>query len=187
MTLDRWLQSQAPHFNASGVRRGWGNPNHCFPHQPTFQRTFYRRTDAMGGRVTTSGYVMWQRETVRSGPGGRNQTRVRLQALRLFPESNHGLRQWGFHGSAGAMLVHLRHYQQYNLTVASLVSQGISLGAANGRAFRSMDAQARQLLVQQISLLAISALAGSAPVGPYAGALGVVPNTAQTANTILNP
>jgi hypothetical protein len=185
MNLDQWLRSQIPLFNDYGIRQGWGSPTYSF-NQPTFQRRVYRITDQMGGRVTTSGYVLWQRERVPVGPGGRIHNRTWVQALRLFPESDHGLRQWGFQGSAGTMRIHLRHYRQYNLTVASLIAAGYSLGPADRRAFSLMDQQAKQLLVQQITLLAISVLSAAADMGPIAGAASAPGNALGLADTMLN-
>ncbi len=146
MSLNQWLRTQVPHFNDDGIRQGWGTPTHSF-NMPTFQRRFYRLTDRMGGEITTSGYVMWQRERVPVGRGGREHIRVRLNAMRLFPESEHGLRQWGFRGSAGTLRAHLGHYRQYNLTVSNLIAQGMSLQAADRQAFRLMDRQAKRLPV----------------------------------------
>ena len=183
MSLNQWLRNQAPHFSPDGIRQGWGNPTHSFP-MPTFHRRFYRITDRMGGEITTSGYVMWVRERV-----GRSRPviRVRLQALRLFPESDHGLRQWGFQGSAGTLRAHLRHYYQYNLTVARLIANnGMALGSVHAEALRLMDVQAKRLLVQQITLLAISVLSASAPMGPIAGAASAPGNALQLGDAIVN-
>lgn len=185
MDLDQWLRSQVPYFTDSGTRRGWGNPTHSF-NMPTFQRRVYRITDRMGGRVTTSGYVMWQRERVPVGPGGRIHVRVWLHAMRLFPESDHGLRQWGFQGSAGTLRVHLGHYRQYNMTVSRLIAGGMSLRPAHHQALRLMDVQAKRLLVQQISLLAISVLGAAAPTGPIAGAASAPGNALGLADTMAN-
>jgi hypothetical protein len=184
MDLSQWLRQQAARFNDTGTRNDWGTPTHSFE-MPTFQRRVYRITDRMGGRVTTSGYVMWQRERVAAGRGGRIHVRVWLQAMRLFPESAFGLQQWGFQDDR-TLLHHLRHYRQYNLTVARLVSEGCTLRLANERAFRAMDRQARHLMVQQISMLAISVLGAAAPVGPIAGAASLPGNAVQLADTVGN-
>ncbi len=185
MNLDQWLQSQIPLFTEDGTHRIWGTPTHSFE-MATFQRRFYRVTDRMGGRVTTSGYVMWQRERVPVGRGGRIHVRVWLQAVRLFPESEHGLRQWGFRGRGATMRAHLGHYRQYNLTMERLMSQGMTPQTAHHQALRLMDAQARQLMVQQISLLAISMLSSLAPTGPIAGAASAPGNALQLADTMMN-
>jgi len=183
MNLEMWLRSQMPLFNHQGIHSLWGNPTHTFtlPSCPTFLRQVYRVTDRMGGKVTTSGYVQWTRMRI----GAR--IRTTLDAMRLYPESDHGLRQWGFQGSAGTLRVHLRHYRQYNLTVARLIAQGYDLRAADREAFSRMDRQARQLLVQQITLLAISVLSSTAPTGPIAGAASAPGNALQFGHTIANP
>jgi len=72
------------------------------------------------------------------------------------------------------------------MTVSRLIAGGMSLRPAHHQALRLMDVQAKRLLVQQITLLAISVLGAAAPTGPIAGAASAPGNALGLADTMAN-